>query len=118
MAWTINFYKDSKGKEPIKEFLISLSDEGRAKVLKLLGMIKTYGVLLKEPYTRQVKDKIRELRTNDKYGEIRILYFAYTGRTIVLLHGFIKKTEKTPTGEIEIAEKRLKDYTERYGGKK
>ena len=77
MDWTVNFYKDSKGKEPVKEFFLSLSDEGSAKVLKLLGMVKTYGVLLKEPYTRQVKDKIRELRTNDKQGEIRILYFAY-----------------------------------------
>ena len=118
MDWTVNFYKDSKGKEPVKEFFLLLSDEGRAKALKLLGMVRTYGVLLKEPYTRRVKDKIRELRTNDKQGEIRILYFAYTGRTIVLLHGFVKKTQKTPLSEIEIAEKRLKDYIERYGGTK
>lgn len=63
--WAVSFYKNGKGKEPVKEFFLSLSDEGRAKALKLLGLVKTYGVLLKEPYTRQVKDKIRELRTND-----------------------------------------------------
>jgi hypothetical protein len=40
MEWTVDFFKDSKEKEPVKDFLLSLSDEGRAKVLKLLSMMK------------------------------------------------------------------------------
>jgi phage-related protein len=76
-------------------------------------LLKDYGVLLKEPYTRQIKGKIRELRVTDKAGKIRVLYFAFTGRRIILLHGFIKKTEKTPLSEIETAEKRMNDFIDR-----
>jgi phage-related protein len=42
-----------------------------------------------------------------------VLYFAFTGRRVILLHGFIKKTEKTPLNEIEIAEKRMNDFINR-----
>ncbi len=76
-------------------------------------MLRDYGVLLKEPYTRQIRGKIRELRIKDNQGAIRILYFAYTGRRFILLHGFIKKTDKTPEREIEIAEKRMNDFIQR-----
>lgn len=118
MEWAIEFFRDSRGKEPVKEFLLSLTLEGRAKTLRLFELLKSQGVLLKEPYTRQVKDKIRELRTTDKSGEVRILYFAYTGETFVLLHGFLKKTQKTPVIEIGVAEKRLNEFLEKRGEKK
>ncbi|MBI5849391.1 MAG: type II toxin-antitoxin system RelE/ParE family toxin [Nitrospirae bacterium] len=59
-----------------------------------------------EPYTRQIRNKIRELRVKDNLGHIRVLYFTFTGKRFVLLHGFLKK-----------AEKRMKDFIERYGGK-
>ena len=74
-----------------------------------------YGILLKEPYTRQVRGKIRELRIKDSQGAIRVLYFTYTGRRFILLHGFIKKTDKTPVQDIELAEKRMNDFIIREG---
>lgn len=118
MAWVIEFYRDKKGKEPVADFFNSLTTEGRARILRLLTLLSTQGVLLKEPYTRQVHGKIRELRTTDRRGEVRILYFAWTGKIIVLLHGFIKKSKKTPAKEIEISQKRMEDYIEKFGGGK
>ena len=49
-------------------------------------------------------------------GHIRVFYFTFTGKRIVLLHGFLKKTDKTPERELVLAEKRMKDFIERYGG--
>jgi len=110
MDWTVEYYRDERGKEPVADFIDSLSIDTQAKVFRLIDLLGEYGVLLKEPYTRQVRDKIRELRIKDNQGAIRVLYFTYTGRRFILLHGFFKKTEKTPEKEIEIAEKRMKDF--------
>jgi len=74
-----------------------------------------HGVLLKEPYTRQIKGKLRELRIKDRSGQIRILYFGISKRRIILLHGFNKKTRKTPVKDIEIAERRMSNFIERCG---
>jgi phage-related protein len=116
-VWEIEFYRDKNGREPLTAFLNDLPFKTRARVVKLLDLLAAYGVLLKEPYTRQIKGKIRELRIKDNLGHIRVLYFTFTGRRIVLLHGFLKKTGKTPESEIALAEKRMKDFIERYGGK-
>lgn len=103
MRWTIEFYKSANGKEPVADFFDSLTVEGRTKVVRLLDLLSSIGVLLKEPYTRQVSGKIRELRSTDKAGEIRIMYFTWTGKKFILLHGFIKKSDKTPAKELVIA---------------
>ncbi len=115
MDWTVEFYKSRDNKEPAMDFLNSLSTSARAKVVKLLNLLVEYGVLLKEPYTKQVKGKIRELRIKDSQGAIRILYFTYTGKRFILLHGFVKKTDRTPVSDIELAEKRMNDFIQRGG---
>lgn len=117
MAWVIEFYKDINGREPLTEFLNDLPIKTRVKVVKLIDLLAEYGVLLKEPYTRQIRGKLRELRVKDNIGHVRVFYFTFTGRRFVLLHGFLKKTDKTPEREIELAEKRMMDFIERYGGK-
>ena len=76
-------------------------------------MLGTPRMLLKEPYTRKVRGKIRELRIRDSEGAVRIFYFTFTGKRIVLSHGFIKKTARTPLRELEIAEKRMNDFIDR-----
>ncbi len=116
MEWIIDYYKDAKGNEPVKEFINSLSLSAKVKVMRLIEFLAERGVLLKEPYTKQVKGKIRELRVRDTQGAIRVLYFAYTGKRFILLHGFIKKTDKTPASDILIAEKRLNNYLTRQRG--
>ena len=116
MVWEIVFYQDSNGKEPVIEFLDSLTLSDRVKITRLLRLLAQYGVLLKEPYTKQIKGKLRELRITEKSGNIRVLYFGATGKKFVLLHGFIKKTAKIPIREIETAQRRMEDFVERHGG--
>lgn len=116
MNWVVEYYRDSKGNEPVADFIDTLPNETQVKVFRIIDLLGEYGILLKEPYTRWVRGKIRELRLKDPHGAIRVLYFTYTGRRFILLHGFIKKTEKTPLREIKIAEKRMNDFIERQRG--
>jgi phage-related protein len=116
LEWTVEYYKDAKGSEPVAEFIDSLPIGAQAKIFRLIGLLARYHVLLKEPYTKQIKGKVRELRMVDAVGNIRVLYFGYTGKRFVLLHGFAKKEGRTLTRNIEIAEKRMQDYVQRHGG--
>ncbi len=116
MAWTVEYYMDARGREPVADFIDSLPIEVQAKILRLIDLLADYGVLLKEPYTRQIRGKLRELRITVKSGEIRVFYFAFAEGRMVLLHGFVKKTRRTPIRDIMIAEKRLDDFVNRQGG--
>ena len=106
-----------ESKEPLAEFLSDLPIKTKARVVKLIDLLAEQGVLLKEPYTRQIRSKLRELRIRDNLGHVRVLYFTFTGRRFVLLYGFLKETDETPEKEIELAEKRMTDFLDRYGGK-
>ena len=117
MDWVVEFYQNSKGREPVADFIDSLSIDAQAKILRLIDLLARYGVLLKEPYTKQIRGKLREMSIIDKTGNVRILYFTYTGKRFVLLHGFIKKTGKTPVTEVDLAEKRMNDFIVQHGGK-
>jgi len=118
MNWEVEFYKDGSGREPVFAFLNDLPAGTRAKVVRLIDLLSEQGVLLKEPYTRRIRGKLRELRVKDHLGNVRVFYFTFTSRRFVLLHGFLKKTGKTPAREIDLAEKRMKDFMERYGGER
>jgi phage-related protein len=115
MDWTIEYYMTREGKSPVKEFVDSLSAEGQAKYIFITRLLKEYGIHVKEPYVRQITGhkKLYEIRIKDKSGISRILYFAHSGKKFVLLHGFIKKTDKTPAKEVDIAEQKMKEYLSR-----
>ena len=113
MNWIIEYYRDSREKEPVKEFIDGLPEKARAQVIGKFELLAKHGVLLKEPYVRHIRGKIWELRIMVSKGYSRIFYFSYTGRRFVLLHAFLKKTGKTPPAEIDIAEKRMQDFIKR-----
>jgi phage-related protein len=69
-------------------------------------MLGTPRMVTQRTLYKKVRGKIRELRIRDSEGVVRIFYFTFTGKRIVLSHGFIKKTARTPLREIEIVEKR------------
>lgn len=57
MGWTVEYYRDANGKEPVVDFIDSLSIAAQAKVLRLISFLTDHGVLLKEPYTKQIKGR-------------------------------------------------------------
>jgi len=110
----IEFYATADGKEVLAEFLDSLPPKHQAKAFREIDLLEEFGNGLKEPYVKHIDGEIWELRIKFSTDISRIFYFTWSKETIVLLHGFIKKTQKTPRGELEIAQKRLTDYRKRH----
>ena len=99
------FYRTEAGNEPVREWLRSLRREDR----KTLGEdIKTaqFGWPLGMPLIKKLEANIWEVRSNISRGVARIL-FTVEGNTMVLLHGFVKKSRKTPASELDTARRRL-----------
>lgn len=110
--WAVVFYETDSGKIPVKRFIDSLSEFERARVVRDLKQLEAFGLELKAPLVRGLRKKLWELRITGS-NQHRILYFAVSGRRLVLLHGFTKKTQRTPPTEIEKALKRMADYLAR-----
>ena len=106
-------YTKLDGTVPVNEFLYTLSEKMRAKMLKEFDMLADYGNELREPYTKCIGDGIFELRVKSGSDISRVMYFFYVGKRIILTNGFIKKTSKTPKCEIELAQKYMQDYLNR-----
>lgn len=112
----IYFYKDRNGNEPVKEYLAELAakkdKDSRIKLNKIRDYMKTlsvYGTQAGEPYIKHLDGEIWELRPLRD----RILFVAWVNGRYVLLHQFMKKTQKTPAREIEKAKRELADIVER-----
>ena len=95
------------------EFLDSLDSKMNAKLIGLMELLEEKGTELREPYSAPLEDGIFELRCKLGSNITRALYFFYVGKRIVVTNGFIKKTQKTPPGEIKLAKDRRKDWIER-----
>ena len=113
----LDFYMKENGKIPVQDFLYSLNPKLRAKAFSDIELLKQLGTELREPYVKPIKGKdnkgLYELRIKFSSDIARIFYFTYYDNKFVLLHGFIKKTMKTPQGEIKKARKYMKDYKRR-----
>lgn len=110
----VDFYQTATGKNVIEKFLDGLPDKEVAKVLREIDLLAEYGLDLREPHTKHLEGPIWELRIRFSSNIHRILYFIWRENKIVLLHGFTKKTQKTPASEIETAKRHLNDYVLRY----
>ena len=102
---------------PVTEFLYSLPIKLRVKAFRDIELLQKHGNELREPYVKPIKGKygkgLYELRINFANDIARIFYFTYYNNKFVLLHGFIKKTMKTPSGEIQKAYEYMEDYKRR-----
>ena len=106
-------YEKENGEVPVEEFLDSVNPTMRAKIFGLLGILQEKGNMLREPYSKHLDDGIFELRCKFGSDITRVLYFFYYEGKIILTNGFVKKTQKTPKEEIQIAKDRRKDFIER-----
>lgn len=109
----IKFYEDSNGHFPVKDFLDSLDIKMRQKMLRSIQALQEMGVSLRMPLSESLQDGIFELRAKVGSNISRVMYFFVIGNQAILTHGFIKKTQKTPSKEIERAKKIRDDYIRR-----
>jgi len=107
------FYDEPNGEEPAKLFLVSLDKKMRAKMTWTIALLQSCGTELREPYSKHLTDGIFELRAKVGTDISRILYFYMIGRKVILTHGFIKKTDKTPPMEIKRAIKYRDEFLAR-----
>lgn len=111
MEFEITLYKDSFGKSPVEEFLIELSDSNLILATKTRESIDKLRnrIYHREPFSKHIEPGLWELRIKSGTDTLRIFYTFEKGRVIILLHIFIKKKQKIPSKELEIARKRLLD---------
>lgn len=109
----IIFYDKPDGSEPVKEFLLSVDIKMRARLLKTVELLAKNGTDLRMPYSEHLVDGIFEIRAKVGSNISRVLYFFVIGKRIVLTNGFVKKTQKTPKSEIELAKKYRNEYLNR-----
>lgn len=107
------FYQTETGNEPVREWLKSLPIHER-KAIGLDICTVQIGYPVGMPLVRKMKSKynIREVRT-DLTDRIARVFFIVDGESMVLLHGFIKKSQATPQQDIELAENRVKSLNQR-----
>lgn len=109
--WQVIYYVSPNGEIPVRDFLNSCSSTTKAKALRLFCNIDEYGIQLVIPHIKKLTGTpLWEIRILGK-DNIRIIYITEIRRQVLLLHGFFKKKQKTPRKEINIALKRLKEYS-------
>jgi len=96
-----------KIEKPVEKFIRSLEDDAIAKVLRTIDLLERFGHRLGMPHVKKIAADLFELRVHGKQ-EIRLIY-TFRASKIVMLHGFIKKSQKVPRRELEFARQKLKD---------
>ena len=114
--YDVIFYRNRQNREPVHEFLLELakqnSKDSRLNLRKIQDYIETlkrFGTRAGEPYVKHLTGELWELRPLRS----RIIFVGFYNGTFVLLHAFVKKTQKTPAREIKRAERELADLKER-----
>ena len=114
--YKVFYYRDKNDKSSIEDYLRELDTKtdkdsriNAKKIYDYIDYLREAGAKAKEPYAKHLEGEIWELRPIRN----RILYAAWDGNSFILLHLFIKDTQKTPRREIEQAKRNLNEYRER-----
>jgi phage-related protein len=84
----------------------------RARFLRIAELLEEFGPQnVREPHVRHLEDKLWEMRLTGRAGIARALYFAASGRRLIVVRAFVKKTRKTPRREIELALRRMREIS-------
>ena len=103
--WKILFHRTASGKDEVNDFIDTLQPQTHSKIVHLIDLLQEYGPAVKMPYVKRISLHLSELRVRGKQ-EVRV-FFTIRGFTIYMLHGFIKKSQKTPQKELKKAFNRL-----------
>jgi len=104
VTWTVTFYSDR-----VETEIAALSAGFVARFLRYAERMEVYGPDLGMPHTRAMGGGLFELRIKAAEGIARVFYCTVVDRRIIFLHQFVKKTDKTPRKELEIARQRMRD---------
>lgn len=109
------YYRDTAGCEPVREFVDSLDEDAKAAVLNQIGRLNLLSDALPHlpfPHSSQVEGELRELRCHYGRDHYRVLY-RRSGRLLVLLHAFAKRTAKVAEQDLRVARRRWDDFKAR-----
>jgi len=104
MNWKITFYNNK-----VEDQALSFPPGILANFLHIAEMMEKLGPNLGKPYIGSLGSGLYEIRAKGKEGIGRSLYCTVSGREIVILHSFIKKTQKTPKKDLDLSRKRMKE---------
>ena len=104
MNWTIQYYS-----ERVQQEIMSLPAGIQARYIHYTKRMLVHGPNLGMPHSRAMGDGLFELRMKASEGIGRVFYCTLIKQRIVMLHTFIKKTQKTPASELDVARKRMKE---------
>jgi len=102
--YTIDYYSDA-----VQEQILDLPDTLAARYIVLTRRMIALGPNIGEPHTKAFGEGLFELRLKGAEGIARVFFCTLVGKRIVMLHSFIKKSERTPTRELEVALTRMKE---------
>jgi phage-related protein len=104
MQYTIIYYNNA-----VQVDILALPERLRARYLALIDRMEVFGANLGEPHTKAFGNGLFELRLKSAQGVARVFYCTLIGKRIVILHSFVKQSQKTPLRELRIAETRMKE---------
>ena len=112
----IIFYETAAGDKPVKDFLAALEPGPRAKAVRTLELLRTLPFVPSKFWKKmQGAERLWEVRVEYAGNTYRILACTDKGNRVILLHGFQKKSQKTPHQEMGVAEQRKKRYLQTHG---
>jgi phage-related protein len=104
MVWNVVFFNNKVFKETLKFPKSILAD-----FLHIVEMIENFGTSIGMPYTKAMGNGLFEIRAKGREGIGRSLFCTVKDHKVIILHSFVKKTNKTPKQELELALKRMKE---------
>ncbi|MCL2722689.1 MAG: type II toxin-antitoxin system RelE/ParE family toxin [Treponema sp.] len=117
MEYNVEMYEKTDGKIPVLEFILNLNPKQQAKIFREINLLEKFGNELHYPHVDNIKgDKYKglfELRIEFSSDIFRIFFFLNQGNNAILLHGIVKKKQKTPKKELDVALDRMKEYKEK-----
>lgn len=109
MIWTITYYSTA-----VQEDILTLPAGLLGRYLRYTDRMELYGADLGMPHTRAMGDGLFELRLKAAEGIARVFYCTLVDKKIVMLHQFLKKTDKTPPRELALARRRMKEIKDAH----
>ncbi len=104
MKWKITFFN-----EKVENEILKFPPGILANFLHILELIENYGPSLGRPHTKPMKKGLFEITAKGQEGIGRAFFCIVENKEIVIVHSIIKKTKKTPTKDLELARKRIKE---------